>query len=531
MTLLLSAALAQIPAGTTIDEAVAVQITPSGFDNAAALLPSLAPELTEVDATSDEDGWGCFNYAYSISNMWVGVEIGDTRIIPGSGVLDVEVDLTVNVNDASDPFDLYFELFCGGNDCPGYIEPFPVTVLTTVGLEVVEVDGERVLDATIGDITYANGLNNSHIQLDCALQDLEDLLQIFGLSFYDLIIGLVEGELDEQIVELRDELEATLEETFSELSIEEEIEVEDAVLALAVQPYDVEITPDGLTLVMSASAASEPSECIEAYDEGGSLSTEGAWPSPATVNADAGIQLSDDFTNQLLYAAWRGGLLCQTVDEDLFPLDTDILGLLTGGVFDDLWPGDEVFPAWIETRPKKTLLADFTGDHDIDMAVRQLEINFYSEVDGRTARVVGLDTDLDPGANLVFDDTKGQIDVELDIGSDEMRASTSFNEFAPGRSAEIEEGFVGSIGSILDAALGAALPELSFGVPAIEGIGLTSLGSAGTEQWLTLEAGVGEVPYEASSCDDGCSGGCASGAPGAGLFALLGLAVSLRRRE
>ncbi len=526
---LMGLALAEVPAGAVIDEAVAVQITPEGFEAVGGLLPDLAPEQTAVGDTGDAQGWECINYAYEISNMWVGVQIDDTRIIPGDGVLDVQVDLQVNVNDINDPFGLYFEVFCGGTDCPGYIKPFPVTVLTTVGLDVVEVDGERVLDATIGDISYDNGLENTHIQLDCALQDLENLLGIFGLSFYDLIIGLVEGELDKQLQDLKATLEETIEGVFTDLSIEQDLDLQGAVVHLALSPYEVDITPEALTLVMSGSADADPAECIADFDPGSSMSTEGEIPDASTLNAGAGVQLSDDFTNQLLYALWRAGLLCQTIDEDLFPLDTGILGLLTGGVFDELW-GEEVYPAFIATRPKQPLTADFTGPHDVDLPIRQLEINFYSEVDGRTARIVGLDTDLDPGADLVFNGATGELEVGLDIGAENLTAVTSFNEFRPGHEAEIEEGFLGSFGSILDTALGAALPDLAFGLPAVEGIGLTSLSATGSEQWLTLEAGVGTVPYEAGSCEDGCSGGCASGGSAASFWALLALGVSLRRR-
>ena len=530
MTLLIAAALAEIPAGETIDEAVAVQVTPAGFENVGAFLPALAPEQTYVDDTSDAQGWECLNYAYSIENMWVGVDINDTRILPGNGVLDVEVDLEVHVNGALDPFQLYFEAFCGGTDCPGYIKPFPVTVLTDIALDVVEVNGVRTLDATIGDITYDNGLENSHISLDCGLQDLENLLQIFGLSFYDLIIGAVEGQLDSQLADLKTTLEETIESTFADLSIEQELDLQGSVVQLAVAPYDVDITPDGLTLIMQGSANAEPADCIAEWDAGTSPSTEGAVPDASSLTSDIGILVGDDFTNQLLYAVWRGGLLCQVIDEDLFPLDSGILGLLTGGVFDELFPVDEVQPVFIATYPKQPLTADFTGAHDIDIPVRELEIAFFSEVDGRTARIVSLDASLDPGVDLVFNGTTGELEVDLDIGADEMGAVTAFNEFAPGREAEIEEAFLGSIGGILDTALGAALPELSFGLPAFEGVGLTSLVASGTDQWLTLGAGLGEVPYEAGSCEDGCSGGCASGPVGAGVWAMLALGVSVRRR-
>ena len=63
------------------------------------------------------------------------------------------------------------------------------------------------------------------------------------------------------------------------------------------------------------------------------------------------------------------------------------------------------------------------------------------------------------------------------------------------------------------------------------GRGVTSMGVSGTEQWLTLNADVGEIPYTAGSCEDGCSGGCASGGGMAAFWVSLSLALAARRRR
>ena len=54
-------------------------------------------------------------------------------------------------------------------------------------------------------------------------------------------------------------------------------------------------------------------------DTGSSISTAGT-PNPVgdlEEQADIGIAIQDEFVNQALYSLWRGGVLCQTIDEDV----------------------------------------------------------------------------------------------------------------------------------------------------------------------------------------------------------------------
>ena len=121
------------------------------------------------------------------------------------------------------------------------------------------------------------------------------------------------------------------------------------VLDLNLFPTDLIIDYDGVQLVMGGSADALASECVAAYDPGGSLLTESAPPAPTGEGA-VEAALSDEFANQALYAVWRSGLLCyELTDLEGLPLDTGLLGLLAGDAFDELFP--ESSPIAMVTRP------------------------------------------------------------------------------------------------------------------------------------------------------------------------------------
>ena len=532
------------PADAVIEDAAAVQITDDGLDAITALIPALLPSEITVDTVADEGGWWCVNYGYELSNIWVGIEVSGADITPGNGVLDVTADLMVQVNDASDPFNIWYEIACIDSDCPGHIEPFPVALDTTVALNVVTGDtGIPELDATIGDITVDYADIGSSIDLDCWIGDINEVLEWFGLNLYDLLLGLVGGALDDAIADFGPELESTIEEAFAEATVEEEIDVNGAVVDLLLYPNDVEISPDGIELAMSGRvSAREPSQCIAGTDPGGSPRTDSPIPSIYSLppGTHAGVLLSDDFTNQVMYGFYRGGLLCFDLSgSDPLPINSGLLQLIAGDVFDELFP--ETAPMVISTQPNASPQAYFNGSSDIDLIVDDLDLHFYAEVDGRMARVVTLGLDIDAGANLVFDAQTGAMEVELLLTSDNVTADVVHNELVTGSDEQIEANFAGAFDTILETVLGGLLSDLAFDLPTFEGIGLTSLSvqAAGQEgDWMGVSAGIGETPYVGADCNDcsggdsGCGGGCAVGGPLLNFYTVLALAVfGVRRRD
>ena len=132
--------------GQTIDDSVSVQITDEGLNSLGALASVLVPGSIEIPEVADgsSGSWlGCLaDWGYSLSNAWVNAQIIDTVITPDWGMLNLNIELLVNINDANDPFQTSFEAVCLETNCPGYVDPFPVYVSTTIAFQVVtDADG------------------------------------------------------------------------------------------------------------------------------------------------------------------------------------------------------------------------------------------------------------------------------------------------------------------------------------------------------------------------------------------------------
>ncbi len=533
----------QHPAGATINNAVDVDITPTGFDTLAGILPSLVPTGLAIPDMGDDSTF----YAYSLTGGTVDIEIVDASLVPQTGYLSLDADMNVSVNSPSSPLSLYYELLGIGDTCDGWVDPFLTTLQTTLALQVV--DG--VLDAQVGAINVGYDLSSEDIHLDgCTLGSVEEVLNWFGLSLYDLILGMVSDQLTSAVADFGPEIEALIEDAFASATIEQQLDLNGVTADLELYPSDVQIQPSGVRLVMDGSmSASDPADCVAAYDTGGSLATNssppgiGAVPSGIDPTYDAGLLLSDDFGNQLLYSVWRGGLLCYSLlpGDDTLPisLDTTMLGLLAGDAFDDLFP--EAQPMIIQTRPKAPPTMDYMSDNDVGIAVNQLGLEFYGELDHRQALILGADLDADAGVNLDLDATTGELGIALVLSGDDVTTTVTDNEFVPDASADIEDSFGGAFDTLVGPIIDGLAGDLAFALPAFEGLGLTSLtfATTGTAQdWLGGYATLGPVSYGKGGCDSGggCSMGCASGsgAPGSGWL-LVGLPLALaglrRRRD
>ncbi len=540
----LATAMAQdIPAGATIDDALAVNVTPEGLDQVGGLVAGFLPEEgIALDPVSVGNiGDNCFiSTGLDATNINVGLEIVDTVVIPSPGTITVEIDALVNVNEPTDVFQLDYELpVCIDGGCPGYVTAFPVTIAVPIDLAIVQGPNGPVLDATVGQAVVDNGLMDTDINLDCGLQTIEDIASALGFSIYEFIIGFAEDFLIDEINNQTAEIEVLIEDAFNAATIEESVEIQPGVvLDLRLAPHDLQIDQAGVQLIMEGSAAADPAECIAAFDAGSSPGTAG--PVPSLANEPAGTQVaahaSDDFVNQALYGVWRSGLLCQELaggEVGGFSIDTGLLGLLGGEPYQDLFP--ETQPMIIQTVPTTPLVADFTGSNDIDVPLEDFEVRFYAELDGRMARALGVAISPDVGVNLNYDETIGELGVDVALGN-EFRTELTGDSMTPGREDEVLQSVDGALVGLVDTLVGSLLGDaIAFAVPALDGgLGLTALQVAptGGGEWLGIYAELGPVTYEPTSCEDGCSGGsgCSSSATPAWGFALV-MALLIRRRE
>lgn len=195
----------------------------------------------------------------------------------------------------------------------------------------------------------------------------------------------------------------------------------------------------------------------------------------------------------------------------------------------------------IVTRPMAPPQVNYAGSHDLDVDIQDLGVDFYAELDGRTARIVGLDLDAQAGVDLNLDAVTGNLAIALDLDPDNVVPAIGYNELKPEANDSILEKFSGLFQTILDTLVGSLLDSLAFALPAFNGIGLTDLQVAGAGaqgDWLGMYAWIGEVTYGAdgsgcggdSGCGGGCSGGCASNpAAAVGWASLLAFVLARRR--
>jgi len=540
----LGAAFAQdIPAGATIPEAAVVNIPPEGLDQLGGLVSGFLPvEGIELDPINQSGGGGfcLLEYNIDLSNMKIGLAITDTSVVPEPGVLNVTIDALININDPADKFQLYLDAICITNDCPGYVAPFPVTITLPIALDIVTdpVTGDAVLDATLGDMVLDNGLQDSDINLDCGIQTLQNVLDLVGISIYDYLIGFAEDFLVQEIEAQTAQIEATIEDAFASATINQSFEVlPGATLDVYLAPSDVLIDTDGMALIMEAAVDAPLAPCLQGIDPGASKGTSG--PAPSLASEPAGtqmaVQLSDDFVNQTLYGVWRSGLLCQEIaggEFGGFAVDTNLLGLLGGAPYQELFP--DTAPMIIKTIPHNPLEADFSGSSDIQIPIEDLEVLFFAELDGRMARALSVGISPDVNVDLVFDDTVGELAVDIALG-DDFRTELTGDVMIPGAEAEIVDNVDGALVGLVDSLLGSLLGDaISFGLPALDGgFGLTSLSATptGGGEWLGLYAEVGTVTYPAGSCSDGCSGGSGCTSSGSSAFTFAALMVFFMRRR
>jgi MYXO-CTERM domain-containing protein len=538
--LLTVALAAPHPAGEPLDDVVGVQLTERGLSalsGAVAGAVPLAP--TALPPTSDAAGFGCFNYAYSLTGAVATVEVDRVRLLPRPGRLDVAIDLTVALNDASSPFLLQTELFCAKQDCPGYVDPFPVTAIAPVALSVVpDGDGRRV-DVTVGRPTLENGLESSDVHLDCAIGTVERVLDAVGLSLVELIVGAAEDQLLDALTDPLSDLEVQLEEALRALTTDQTIDVGGVPVRIWTEPSLALVTEGGLTLGLMLGADTTPdAACVLEHEVGTFDAVASEIPPIAALGAvDAGILLGDGALHPILHAAWRGGLLCQRIDDAGgigVPLDTSLLGALGGDPFRELFPVAR--PIVIETDPRRAPTVRWS-DGEAALVLEDLGVDLFAELDGRMARAVGVTVGAEVVARPTI--TDGRLDLALEVAEDRITVVATGNELAPSTSPQIEAGLGELLSVAVGSLLGDALGGFSVGLPAIEGQGLTDLtvGAGGADgDWGVVAATLGPVEGGGAGCDgggdEGCEGGgCATSGAGAWGLGALGLLVARRRRR
>jgi hypothetical protein len=567
-----SPAFAENPPGATIDDAVAVDVTTEGLNAFLPLIdgfvPSefVIPELSAESATPYDDCGGFDTcWRYSVENGSADLSLLQPVIAPGNGVIDFSASIEVALNDALDP--LLLDLAgkqCVFGGCPSisqsceiYVDPFTVPLSSAIQLDYNTFTGN--IDSAILPLQYdltdlTDNTDKIHIE-DCAAGTIITILGYVGLDVVSLLLGqlvpVLESQIDGIIDDLNDTLEPQINDAVALATISTSLDLLGTTLEVDIAPQDVQITPDGVRLLMGGSIDAPPSDCVAEYGYTGSLATPSSLDPLGTVpsgvaGGDVVVHADDDIVNQGLFAVWNGGLLCYTIDNTFeglpIPLDTDLIGLLAPNVFDELFPDrGEIL---LQTRPEKPPVATLDGPNDLDVRVEDLGLDIYAEVDGRLTRLIGVDLAADAGANVGFNGSTGELTLDIDFETSAIEASVVVNEFRPEANADIESSLLGIVDNIAGPALSGLLADQTFAIPGFEGYGLTTADvtpTAGAPDRLGVYGSIGAIPYqggcEGGGCDD-AGAGCgdttcdSTSAPGrVALFAVPLLLAAFRRRE
>ena len=536
------------PAGTNIPSAISLDIPPQGFSGLAEAVKELTLDTITIEDFYEDNGCGFGDVSYGIENFYMDVEVNDVSLIPRQGYLEFDGDLLLSINSPTDPFTL---TLCSliQSDCDVDILPSIINIKGNIYMDVVDIDndGKKEVDVTISDIGYDySDFNDDKINFNnCIAATINNIFEFFGGSLIDLIIDVIGPEIENQVTNAIPEMEASLEDAMLALQVEETFTLVDTEMTLNLNPQDISIDPAGMMFILEASSETPfVNRCVSGYDLGYSLDTEGSFSpvNEVTGGYHSKIQANDEFINQALYTLWRGGLLCFTVDEDIFALDTGILNLLSGDAFIDMFPESQ--PMVINTIPRKEPILNMNTNADIAIDVHDMGLDFVTNIDERQAVVLSLNLNTDVGVTLPFDPTTGALTVGLDLDTERINTSIEANEFIPDAGPDIVANFADQLGTILDiVGLDGFLGDLSFTFPSFYGVGITDINvsSSGTDNLdSAINLQIGPSPYssgcntgdETQNASDNCDG-CSSGSSNSSqliIFFTL-LMISIRRRH
>jgi hypothetical protein len=560
-TLLLTAPLAGAqetwrPDDTVIN-ALSAQVTDEGFD---ALGDAAVEALPGLLAGQDLLDLGDVGGVILNAKPSIGITSLDIQPkVPGSISVgaEIEVDLvgTLALNSPQDPYTLQL-LICDG---PGHLAPTRIEASARLQITVQTTgtppNQQKVFKVDLTVLPNSIKLGQLQLRGECAT-----LLNIVGDALKDVLIDALLGNLLGSTIT---DLETTLEEALQAAFIKQEVDALGKTLFIDLSPRQLKTTADGLELIYDAKFTAAQDPCVADDDPLGSLKT--STPIPPIGANPPGTQIaayvSDDMLNQALYAAYSGGVLCITVDESLLgdslpiAIDSSLVPLLAGQEYAALLP-ETPQELIIRTRPKRVPQVNFQGQRPLTLELREFGIDLYTDMEGRKARIVGIEADADVGVDADFDDTTGALSI---LGLEDLGSAFTFtvvgDVFIPGTEPNLVEGLGGLLETVLPLALGGLTDSLSFTLPSFGGLGLDRLvlGAGGQQgDWLRAEAGIGAVTYgdAGAGCDGsgGCSGGgcgggcggtdgsCGGGCSAAGFNLGTGLGVllplwALRRRR
>lgn len=546
----------QNPPGVVLENAIIADIPAHGLVSLEQIVPGVIPSPIEVPEFSDESSacWtGGYWYKIQFKRGNAHIDVSNIDLTSQNGYLDLAIDLEVYLNDTVDPFRLNYWLGCIKYKCDGYVEQFNASVNGMLYIDLVDPDGDGLKEADVSfaeDLQIEYDLNGDYIQLysapngSCPLDGLESIFQFFGGSLYDIVLNSI--GLEDILADALPELETTIEDAINQANIDEDVDLGGVTFNIQLRPNELQIQEEGIRLAFNAASSAEPNECILPYDPQGSKKTDNDVDllSDFPMDYDFGAIATDDFVNQTLYALWSSGVLCQTIDDSVFALDTSILNLLSGEAFKEFFPESQAMVLKLDPKNPPTLNMDTDADLAVDL--EELGLDFYADVDFRMSRALAVNMNTDVGVGLGINPSTGALELDIDLDPARVVAEVGYNEFVPDSNATIEESFTAQLDTILGFIdIEGLLGDLDLSIPALvsgeeSSIGLqdlTVLPSGSASEDVGIYSTVGPVDYiggcASEEGEEGCGGGCASTGRAAGRQLLLCFVLTLgllRRR-
>jgi hypothetical protein len=569
-------ALAEHPLGDVVPSGVLADVTTAGLGLIGALVSDVPPVPTPIAPFTSSDQTGCiagncaFSYDLSLSGLESTVDATSITLAPDEAAqaLDIVGTGVASLNSAAAPgvleLDVVFAFVPVIDDtCQVWIEPVNLEITGSMELDVVPLpDGTSVIDTTVPPVAWSWDADGDDIvftgcQLADVVNTVNDTLSLFGLDLYDILLDQLEPTIDVLVLDLGAEIEPVADELFAAFVVNEEIDVAGTPITVALWPDQVTVedpdgaAPGGLRIGLASTLTATTDPCVTPYGVTGSPETPADGPAIGTapglaVTPSLAMLASDDFVDHFLFALWSTGLMCGEVSdgEELgipFPLDTTLLDILAPGSFGSLF--SEPVPLLIRLAPYAPPTLDLAGPNDVDLDVDRLGLDLIAEVDGRDARLLGIDLATTVALALPYDATTGVLTLQPSVG--DVVGTVGYNEFDPSASTGIEVSLALLISLFLAPTLETALPPVDVPMPLLgEGIGVTevaTMSADASDTWLGLFAATGPVDPDYTSAGCGETGGCdestygagcaTGGVPGRLVFLVPLLAAGLRRQS
>ncbi len=490
----------EIPSGSEIAEGIAVHMTPKGIDFLEAQIPAIVPASMPVPEMSGTL-FSCFldTADYRVKNVVVYIDITNVQITPIEGALTLHLEANVAATGRIETNGCLFN-----NGCNVSIASSPMVADTIIDMAMVPdpQTNRPMVDATVQQFAVAMALADPDFS-GCTLAGFFDfLVGLFSGSIEDAVIGALQG----QIAPI---LEPTIEDAFNSMNLAGSLDLGGTPVDYDFYPTALEIHPGTIGIVMGGGFSTDQvAACADPAR--GSWYTAGALPiytdlSPVSSQAyDAALSVADDVLNQLVFSAWRGGLLCRDVaDMGGEPLTTELLSLIGGSLSKIVTPNG---PMIIRITAPDPPLVTLGGGNLANLSLSNLQIDIMADVEQRLARVMRLQ--LSPTAGLNIELTGGQILTSLNFDPANVEATIEYNELAPDANEAVM--------SLLPTLVEQLLPSLTDAIPPID---VSNLGGITIDMAEITPDGPQQDFLSAYTALGGQmqAGGCGAGGTGCGV--------------